>query len=400
MFLVLFLTMSTILNDIIVQIDHAPLRTGPGVAYPVIAELYRGAVIIVLDDEEEGWARVQSGDFTGYLSKRAYGPRSDAETLSLRQRSQRVRKEISPSGYSAAVRSFSNRFATRFNVPISQLNALEGRVVDVARYEAFKKETYKERRQRSYFRNHRLPKLPQDMTFYPADEEGLGLAIAGSLASEGLVRNASLEEYVSFIGFHVAEASHSYDLGFRFFILDKEEQDAFSTPGGFVFITRGLLTSLTNEAQLAAILAHEVASVTLRKGLRELDRRKNVLASDDAFRDLDSAVERSDAEADLEADLSAELLRYRDRMYSMRQEDDIRETDRLALSYLLRAGYTPIALLEAVNLMGANPSHALPVYRRNELDNRRQALIQELAKTTWRQYQMTGEVRFSRMVRR
>ncbi len=148
------------------------------------------------------------------------------------------------------------------------------------------------------------------------------------------------------------------------------------------------------------MLAHEVASVTLRQGLKELDRRKHVIASDDAFRDLDSSVDRSDSEADLEAELSAELLLYRDRMYSMRQQDDIQETDRLALSYLLRAGYSPIALLEAVNLMGSDPSKPLPVYRRNELDNRRQALIQELAKTRWRQSQMTGESRFSQRVRR
>lgn len=60
--------------------------------------------------------------------------------------------------------------------------------------------------------------------------------------------------------------------GFHFTLIESEEMNAFAAPGGFIFITTGLYNSLENEEQLAAVLAHEIAHVSLQHGLRAIKK--------------------------------------------------------------------------------------------------------------------------------
>src|SRR4051812_38817843 len=77
----------------------------------------------------------------------------------------------------------------------------------------------------------------------------------------GVYSDAAVQRYVSDIGLRTARAASRNDLSWQFRVLDSQEVNAFALPGGKVYITRGLLTKLENEAQLAAILGHEVAHV-------------------------------------------------------------------------------------------------------------------------------------------
>jgi predicted Zn-dependent protease len=235
------------------------------------------------------------------------------------------------------------------------------------------------------------------MLFYPIQEEGAGWAIAGSLASRGLSTNAPLIEYVNFIGNMVAEASHGYDLGFRFFVLNDDSRESYATPGGFVFITTGLLKQIESEAELAGILAHEIAHVTLRHGLEELANTRNVVAADAAFSELDGSVERTDEERKLTDSINDELITYRDRMYSMRNQDFEKEADAMALAYMARAGYTPQGLLNVVTRLLNNIPAGSPPYQANELSNRFNALQAEMASPRWRDNLMTNAERYLEM---
>ncbi len=84
------------------------------------------------------------------------------------------------------------------------------------------------------------------------------------LGREALHDNTALARYVALIGQALASNSGRSELPFYFAVLDSEQVNAYSTPGGYVFITRGALRQLRDEAELAAVLAHEIAHVQLR----------------------------------------------------------------------------------------------------------------------------------------
>jgi predicted Zn-dependent protease len=84
------------------------------------------------------------------------------------------------------------------------------------------------------------------------------------LGREALHNNAELTRYVALIGQALASNSGRSELPFYFAVLDSEQVNAYSTPGGYVFVTRGALKKMHDEAELAAVLAHEIAHVQLR----------------------------------------------------------------------------------------------------------------------------------------
>ncbi|MBK9166774.1 MAG: M48 family metalloprotease [Bryobacterales bacterium] len=104
-------------------------------------------------------------------------------------------------------------------------------------------------------------------TFVPwsADEEQeIGVATAARLvAMFGLVEDEALAHYVNLVGATVARHA-SRQVPYRFGILDTEIVGAFALPGGFVFITRGALAGMKNEAQLAGALSHEIVHIAER----------------------------------------------------------------------------------------------------------------------------------------
>jgi predicted Zn-dependent protease len=263
------------------------------------------------------------------------------------------------------------------------------------RYQQFRDDTYpRGQRASTYRRSMRLPDLDNGMLFYPIQEEGAGWAIAAGLASRGLYRNAELQEYITYVGNMVAAASHGYDLGFKFYVLNVSEKQSYSTPGGFIFVTKGLLQQLESEAELVAVLAHEIAHVTMRHGLKEMANTRNVVAADAAFRELDGSVERTDDERQTTESINNELITYRDRMYSMRNQDFEKEADAMALAYTARAGYSPQAMLNVVTRLQNAVSSDAPIYAVNELNNRRDALLAELAGPKWRGNLMTNAPRY------
>jgi beta-barrel assembly-enhancing protease len=96
-------------------------------------------------------------------------------------------------------------------------------------------------------------------------EVEVGRALAGRLAKKyGLVQDEEFTLYINRIGKAMALYSSRQELDFRFGVLDTSEVNAFACPGGYVFITRGSLELMSNEAELAAMLSHELSHVTLK----------------------------------------------------------------------------------------------------------------------------------------
>ena len=81
--------------------------------------------------------------------------------------------------------------------------------------------------------------------------------------------DTALQQYVDTVGQQLAAVSHRPELTYTFTVLDSTEINAFALPGGYVYITRGLLAYLNSEAELAAVLGHEIGHVTARHGVRQ-----------------------------------------------------------------------------------------------------------------------------------
>lgn len=90
--------------------------------------------------------------------------------------------------------------------------------------------------------------------------------------SIGYVDDQALQKYVSDIGLKMAAQSERPNLPWEFRVVNDAAVNAFALPGGFIFVTRGLLSALTNEAELASVLGHEIGHVTARHSVQQISK--------------------------------------------------------------------------------------------------------------------------------
>lgn len=108
----------------------------------------------------------------------------------------------------------------------------------------------------------------------PQEERVIGGSVAVEILGSygGIVRDEAIMQRVNLVGRTLAECSARPDLDWRFAVLDSSTVNAFSAPGGYVFITRGLYALLDDDDQLAGVLAHEIAHITQRHALKIVAR--------------------------------------------------------------------------------------------------------------------------------
>ena len=90
------------------------------------------------------------------------------------------------------------------------------------------------------------------------------------LSQYPLYDNASIQQYVSSLGQELVRNSDSRDIPFNFQVVVSDQINAFATPGGFVYVTTGLLQAAENRAQLASVMAHEIAHINEKHGIKGL----------------------------------------------------------------------------------------------------------------------------------
>lgn len=110
------------------------------------------------------------------------------------------------------------------------------------------------------------------------EESSIGQAIALQVVARygGVVDQPELVRYVNLVGRAVANTSDRPDIPYRVAILDHESINAFAAPAGYIFVTRGLLRQIKNEAELAAVLGHEIAHVSEKHILDVIQRSKRL----------------------------------------------------------------------------------------------------------------------------
>lgn len=196
--------------------------------------------------------------------------------------------------------------------------------------------------------------------FTPEEEAALGEEMASNLLGAApLYGNMAVQRYVNQVGQWVAAQGERHELSWRFAVLDDAEANAFAAPDGYVFITRGLLYSLRNEAELAGVLAHEVAHVLRKHQLVAIKKAaRTALGTDFLSEKMDQKAIRS-GNVQLTG-WARELAKVGTQLYvrGLDKEDEF-EADRMAVVLAARAGYNPYGLPAVLQtLQTVNADHA------------------------------------------
>lgn len=157
----------------------------------------------------------------------------------------------------------------------------------------------------------------------------------------GAYNDAELAAYVSQIGKKLAATSEMPDLDFTFTVLNTPDINAFALPGGYVYVTRGLVALAENEAELAGVIAHEIGHVTARHSAERYSRSTAIGFGATIL----GVLTDSKAIADL-AGLGSQLYL---KSYSRDQEF---QADTLGVRYLSRAGYETGAMASFLQKLG------------------------------------------------
>lgn len=196
-----------------------------------------------------------------------------------------------------------------------------------------------------------------------ADEELLGQQMREQVLAEfTILDNPEIQSYIKELGGKVVRSAGNKPKGikYRFEVIDGNEINAFTTPGGDIYIYSGLIKAAENEAELVGVIAHEVGHVTNRHIAEKL------VASYGLQTLLDAALGKNAGTlAQLGASLGAQgyLLKY--------GRDQESQADRSALEYMTRAGYNPqgfITFFQKLQAQGGGgiellSSHPLPKSR-------------------------------------
>ncbi len=175
------------------------------------------------------------------------------------------------------------------------------------------------------------------------DEIALGNRTNQEVLNQYIVYDdPALQQYVQRIGNKLAQKSHRNNLTYQFTVLDSQEVNAFALPGGYIYITRGLMAYLKSEAELAAVLGHEIGHVTARHSVRQYSANQitNIgVALGSVF--IPGMNQASNQLAQL---FGAALLRGYGREHEL-------EADRLGAEYLARTNYNPEAMLDVIAVL-------------------------------------------------
>jgi predicted Zn-dependent protease len=159
----------------------------------------------------------------------------------------------------------------------------------------------------------------------------------------GIYNDPQLQRYVETIGQRLAAVSHRPNVKFYFRVVDSPMINAFALPGGYVYITRGILSYLNSEAELAAVLGHEIGHVTARHSVQQISAAQGANIAVTVASILVPGLQNQAAQGLINVLGGAWLSGY--------GRDHELEADRLGAEYLARAGYDPQAMIRVVGVL-------------------------------------------------
>jgi predicted Zn-dependent protease len=175
------------------------------------------------------------------------------------------------------------------------------------------------------------------------------------LGAAPLAADPNLQRYVNTVGRWLASQSERPDLAWHFGVLESGNINAFATPGGYVLVTKGLVMRMRSEAELAGVLAHEIAHVVQKHHLKAI--QKGAWAQVGANVATEYLNQRSRSPV---GSMAGERLLSGMKEIMLRglDKDDEFEADRMGVVIAARAGYDPFGLPAVLQLLNTLPQDA------------------------------------------
>jgi hypothetical protein len=349
--------------------NNVSVRTMPGAFYPIVTVLNAGDTVSVLESQDP-WKKIKTADNqAGWVSANAFNAVRNAIDYGA-MALENPQRSMSKIMVTAAVKGFFENKIKDETVNAAVMDNPYSRYILPSDYMRFVNETYSGRWTRDKYAKKNT--IRQEGPFR-IDENLVALSayICGRLAAPGLSTNASLTRYVNNVAQLIMENTEFYDLPICVHVVKTDEIFANATPIGAIMLSEGMLKTIRSENELACLLGHEIAHVTLHHGATEFTIRKPKFAAEDAFDELGEELGVDEDEKELDElcdDMYERAIRGRKAEYEM-------AADQRGMLYARRAGYNPtgmITLLERLKTKipaSRNPedaSHWLP----NAMDKR------------------------------
>ena len=163
------------------------------------------------------------------------------------------------------------------------------------------------------------------------------------VASIGLYPDESMQRYVQTLGAKIAATTERPALPWTFRVVDDAAVNAFAIPGGFVYVTRGIMTHLNSEAELVAILGHEIGHVTARHSVSQMSKQQLAQVGFAAGMILSPKFAKF-------GDLTQMAMGL---MFMKFSRSDESQSDALGLKYMMATGYDPRTLADVFGMLNA-----------------------------------------------
>lgn len=332
-------------KDLTIRRKNSVLRAGPASYHKVLSKLEVGAKVRELN-QQGSWLEVEFKNEKGYIPQSALEDKSLSNDPFANVKASTAGSGVSKQSLTAGVKGFAAVFKSEYGLSSSNdfFDLALADQIDPSRYNLFVKNTYEGVNREAYLRAFQIPKNPLPDYFSEA-HEGFGLAVAAVIANLGLYDNPAINDYIRYLGQILVEASDAGDIHFRFFVLDISQPNAYACPGGYIFISKGIFQAVASEAELAFVLAHEIAHVTRFHGMLEAKARENQIGAEIAFDELDRELESftSAKSKRISDELEQEISDIYETLIQGRLDEYEEEADQLALCFMARAGYDPMA---------------------------------------------------------
>ncbi|MEK7774334.1 MAG: M48 family metallopeptidase [Candidatus Zixiibacteriota bacterium] len=180
--------------------------------------------------------------------------------------------------------------------------------------------------------------------FIPTSQEvALGQGMADELKkSETTLPDPEWQAYLAEVGQKIVAVSDRKDIEYHFTVIESDVANAFAAPGGYVYFYTGLLREMSSEAEMAAVMAHEISHVVARHGVKRVQTSLGAaLAYELAF---GGSKESSKA---LQAAIAVGL----NLCFSSYSREAEREADNFGIQYMVKAGYDPQGAVAMFNVL-------------------------------------------------
>jgi beta-barrel assembly-enhancing protease len=179
------------------------------------------------------------------------------------------------------------------------------------------------------------------------DEKKLGQEFYDKLVkNDVLIQEKRMNDYITKVGLGVLRSVKNPLFDYHFSIIKSSAVNAFATPGGYVYVNRGLIALVETEGELAAVIAHEIAHVNARHIADMVNKQTKV-----SIATLAAMIAGAFLGGDLSAAIMGFSLATAQTMSLKYSRDNEEEADRYGMVYLVKAGYKPEASLNVLKLL-------------------------------------------------